>query len=100
MVARAAEPEAASRLQAFERTFWHCDRAATRQVLDLATAAACSQATEELKKTRFGGDFDAMLAWWRQHKAAEHAALDAVERTHNAPLIKPAADAGPAGGPP
>ena len=32
--------------------------------------------TENLKATKFKGDFDAMLAWWRQHKVAEHQALE------------------------
>jgi hypothetical protein len=35
----------------------------------------CSAATEELKSMKFGGDFMALLAWWRGNKPAEHARL-------------------------
>lgn len=58
-----------------ERSFWACDYAATVVLLDSGTAGACSAIVEEVKKTRFNGDFDAMLSWWRQHKDAAHRAL-------------------------
>lgn len=67
-----------ARVTELERQFWLCDHAATRTMFDFASAARCSAATEELRKLRFGGDFQAMLAWWRERKAAEHAALDAA----------------------
>jgi hypothetical protein len=38
-------------------------------------AYLCSSNHEELKKAKFGGDFAAMLKWWRQNKVAEHRAL-------------------------
>lgn len=60
------------------RRFWLCDHAATRGLLDLETAMRCSRATDGLLALRFGGDFAAMLAWWRERKAAEHAAVDAA----------------------
>lgn len=63
-----------------ERAFWACDHAATRHPLDSGDAMACSVVSENLKRTRFGGDFDAMLAWWRKNRVAEHRALDAVGR--------------------
>ncbi|RZU00630.1 hypothetical protein [Rivibacter subsaxonicus] len=63
-----------------ERAFWVCDHAATKQLIDMGTAAACSRLTEELKKKKFNGSFDAMLAWWRQNKAPEHQALDVAGR--------------------
>ena len=30
---------------------------------------------ESLKVSKFNGDFDLMLVWWRKNKAAEHQAL-------------------------
>lgn len=67
----------ASASTTLESAFWACDHAATRRPLDSGDALACSVATEELKRVRFGGDFDAMLAWWQRSKAAAHRALDA-----------------------
>jgi hypothetical protein len=58
-----------------ERSFWACDYAATVALLDSGTAGACSAIVEDFRKARFSGDFDAMLAWWRQHKDAAHRAL-------------------------
>ena len=68
----------ASASTALESAFWACDYAASRRPLDSGDALACSVATEELKRMRFGGDFDAMLAWWQRSKAAAHRALDAA----------------------
>lgn len=58
-----------------EKAFWICDHAATKHGVDGATAIACGVITEDLKVKKFNGDFDSMLAWWRQNKAAEHQAL-------------------------
>lgn len=63
-----------------ERAFWRCDHAATTQMIDTSTAAACSAITEELRKAKFSGDFDALLTWWQANKPAEHAAFDAELR--------------------
>jgi hypothetical protein len=62
-----------------ERAFWVCDHAATQVMLDFEPALRCSHVTEDLRRLRFGGDFAAMLAWWREHKAARHAALQAAD---------------------
>lgn len=45
--------------------FLHCSRVAEQRVLPLAEAAVCSVGYEVLLKREFGGDFDALLAWWR-----------------------------------
>lgn len=58
-----------------EASFWACDHAATVSVVDGGTASTCSSLTEALKHRKFGGDFSVMLAWWRQHKSAEHQTL-------------------------
>ena len=59
---------------ALERAFWDCDVLATHQALPLSLGAHCAMLGDELKARRFGGDFADMLAWWQEHKAAEHAA--------------------------
>jgi hypothetical protein len=58
-----------------ERAFWVCDYAGTHLGVDPATGAACVAITEALKQSKFNGDFDALLAWWRTHKPAEHRAI-------------------------
>ena len=68
----------ASASTTLESAFWACDHAATSRGLDSGDALACSVATEELKRVRFGGDFGAMLAWWQRSKDAAHRALDAA----------------------
>ena len=74
----AAEGAAGSTLSTaeVERAFWACDHAATVGRIDTGTAITCGGLTEMLKVRKFGGDFNAMLAWWRLHKEAEHLALD------------------------
>ena len=52
-----------------ERAFWVCEYAATtRANADIATCAAVYEA---VKQRKFGGDFEALLTWWQQNKAAE-----------------------------
>ena len=63
-------PSEADTLAALERKFWLCEQAATQSLLDPGTAMECSVATETLKAQRFGGDFQAMLAWWQANKDA------------------------------
>jgi hypothetical protein len=63
-------PSEADTLTALERKFWLCEQAATQSLLDPGTAMECSVATETLKAQRFGGDFQAMLAWWQANKDA------------------------------
>jgi hypothetical protein len=62
-------------LEALERAFWRCDHAATTGVLHSGEAMACSVASEAFKARRFGGDFAALLVWWRANKDAQHLAL-------------------------
>ena len=66
---------AAADFDALERVFWVCDRAATLHGVNGVDGMACANATEQLKLQKFGGDFDAMLAWWQDNKAAMHMAL-------------------------
>lgn len=68
------------RLADLEKAFWACDHAATTRRVDVDTAVTCVALTDTLKLRKFNGDFNAMLAWWRQHKEAEHLALAAADR--------------------
>jgi hypothetical protein len=63
-----------------EKAFWICDHAATNHGVDGGMGIACGVITEDLKVRKFNGDFNLMLAWWRQNKAAEHQALATVGR--------------------
>ena len=54
-----------------------CDRKASRAVLDLGSAKACSLTAEELLQRGFAGNFDRLLAWWRSEvQRAEQAVTD------------------------
>ncbi len=63
-----------------EKAFWICDHAATNHGVGGGMAIACGVITEDLKMKKFNGDFDRMVAWWRQNKAAEHQVLAASGR--------------------
>lgn len=63
-----------------ERAFWVCDYAGTHLGVDPGTGAACVAITDALKQSKFNGDFDALLAWWRTHKPAQHRALATAMR--------------------
>lgn len=80
----AAEPQApasqAVAIAHLEAAFWICDYVATTRGVRATPIAACRYATEALKREKFGGSFAALLAWWRDNKAAEHGRL---ERTSN-----------------
>ena len=45
-----------------------CARVSSQRLLSLDEAIRCSTAADVLKRRSFGGDFDAMLAWWRRHR--------------------------------
>lgn len=55
-----------------EHAFWACDYTATVRGVHAAPVALCSAVTEDLKNAKFGGDFEEMLKWWRQHKHSAH----------------------------
>ena len=70
-----AHGPAATQLAEVERLFWVCDYVATTRGVDSAPVDLCSTATEALKQTKFGGDFMALLEWWRGNKPEAHARL-------------------------
>src|SRR5262245_40863467 len=51
-----------------KRAYLLCAHVAGQRMLDHSEAAVCSMTGEVLKKTSFDGDFDALLAWWREHR--------------------------------
>jgi hypothetical protein len=55
-----------------ETAFWKCDYAVTTSGVSLGEGARCVEISEELKRRKFAGDFQAMLVWWQQNKAAEY----------------------------
>ena len=63
-------------LDQLERAFWACDHAASTTGVDGPAGMACGSATEQLKLQKFNGDFEAMLAWWRENKESAHQTLD------------------------
>lgn len=67
-----------------ERMFWVCDWSTTRTALSRDMFTVCSVAWDELKARKFDGDYDRMIAWWRENKAAAHAGLQARRRTAEA----------------
>ena len=63
-----------------ERVFWECDYVATTRGMGLEEGAYCADIYDKMKRTKFGGDFHAMLAWWQRSKAPEHAAFATQRR--------------------
>ncbi len=59
-----------------EQTFWMCDHAAAKGMIDVNHGAVCGAVTDELRREKFDGDFEKLLAWWRLNKAREHHKLD------------------------
>ena len=60
-------------LTELEDMYWECDARATRGMLSAGHAIHCASAGDALKRRKFGGDWNRMLAWWHEHKAHEHA---------------------------
>ena len=61
-----------------EQAFWACDYVGTTHGVQAAPVAFCSEATTTLIQQKFGGDFEQMLEWWRQNKAAQHGRFEAA----------------------
>lgn len=58
-----------------EQAFWECDYFATTRGIASTPASKCAVVTATLKKVKFKGDYEALLAWWRDNKVTEHARL-------------------------
>jgi hypothetical protein len=48
--------------------YLRCARDSSQRLLGFDEAARCSIAGEVLKTRVFGGDFNALLAWWLKHR--------------------------------
>lgn len=66
---------ASADLSDLERAFWICDYTASIHGTSGTDSSACTAVYEAVKERKFGGDFDKLLDWWRQHKPARHEAL-------------------------
>jgi hypothetical protein len=64
---------ASATIDELKQVYLACDRTASRQVLDMESAARCSSVGEALQKRVFDGSFDRLLAWWRAEKHAASA---------------------------
>jgi hypothetical protein len=60
-------------LPCLKAIFVQCSDAASEQVLDFGSAAACSIGYEALLKRGFSGDFQSLLAWWRTQRPRDGA---------------------------
>jgi len=48
--------------------YLRCVRESNRRLLGFDEATLCSIVGDALKARSFGGDFNALLAWWRLHR--------------------------------
>ena len=69
------------RTAGLEKAFWVCDYAGTNGMIRVAEAAACIAVTDDLKRTKFDGDFDQLVAWWKLNKVAQHQELERISNT-------------------
>jgi hypothetical protein len=72
-------------LDQLERLFWICDHAASTEGVTGVEGIACGEATEQVRVRKFGGNFEAMLVWWRENKGAMQQAL-------GGPKMRPVSD--------
>ena len=79
-VSRPAVQFDSARLAELEEAFWICDYTATVRRASDTQIGVCADVYDALKVRKFGGDFDALLRWWQQNKAARHADLQPIER--------------------
>ena len=75
----ARQPDTRQKIAELERSFWQCELAASAGTLDAVTAAHCDAITDELKKRKFGGDFERLLQWWQQNKLALPRGIEASQ---------------------
>ena len=68
----------AARIAELEKGFWVCDYIGTTRGTEGSYGVTCGANFEELKQAKFGGDFDALVQWWRVEKPAQHAALESA----------------------
>ena len=60
---------------ALQDAFWACDYIATTHGTAAAPGETCAAVYEELKATKFGGNFEELVAYWQSNKAEAHARM-------------------------
>jgi hypothetical protein len=75
-VARASA--GATKIAELEKQFWVCDYIGTTRGIEGPHWEVCSANYEELKQTKFGGDFEKLVTWWQLNKVAQHQALESA----------------------
>ena len=82
-----------------EDAFWACDFIATTRGMAAAPEETCVAVYEEVKATKFDGDFDALVAWWQANKAEAHERIAgmvvATPQTATVAVAAPPADVVP-----
>lgn len=73
---RSEEATVAAKLTDLEKAFWICDYAQANGVIDPHEEAFCSAVTSQLKRVKFEGKFDKLLAWWQENRVMQHQELD------------------------
>ena len=66
-------------LSRIEEAFWVCDYLGTTRGTEAVDVGRCMAVSDALRELRFGDDLDRLVAWWREHKPAQHARLAALE---------------------
>ena len=74
----AGSSDRASKIAELEKGFWACDYLGTTRGVEGPHGVTCGANFEELKEMKFGGDFDALVEWWRVNKAAQHKAFESI----------------------
>jgi hypothetical protein len=75
----ARSPNGATKIAELEKQFWVCDYLGTTRGMEGPHWDVCSANYEELKQTKFGGDFEKLVTWWRLNKVAQHQALESAD---------------------
>lgn len=70
------EEMVATKLTDLEKAFWICDYAQANGVIDAHEEAFCSAVTVQLRRVKFEGDMEKLLAWWQENKVTQHQELD------------------------
>ena len=71
--------DGATKIAELEKQFWVCDYIGSTRGIEGPHGVACGANYEELKQTKFGGDFEKLVAWWRLNKIAQHQALESAD---------------------
>ncbi len=71
--------DGATKIAELEKQFWICDYIGTTRGIEGPHGVACGANYEELKQTKFGGDFEKLVTWWRLNKIAQHQALESAD---------------------